>query len=60
MPVSSLKPNAIVKPEIVRDLPISSEGLVIVDGTAYVLIDGDAGNSNLKCKTEAKFIQFPI
>ena len=59
----SLKPNTILKPEIVRvsedgKLPPSSEGLAIVDETAYVLIDGDSGDSGNQCETQGKFIQF--
>jgi hypothetical protein len=53
-----LKPNAILKPEILRELPQSSEGLAIVDGTAYILIDGE--NSDNQCKIPAKFMQFTV
>ncbi|MGK7876830.1 MAG: DUF3616 domain-containing protein [Xenococcaceae cyanobacterium] len=60
LPTQSLNPNAILEPEIVRELPASSEGLVIVEGTAYVLIDGDSGNSDDRCEIPGQFIQFAI
>lgn len=58
----AVKPNEILKPTIVKKLklPISSEGLAIVDGTAYVLIDGDTGNVDNQCEVPGKFIQFPL
>ena len=34
----------LLRPEILRSLPASSEGLAIVEETAYVLIDGDRGD----------------
>ena len=55
-----LKPNTILKPEILRELPQSSEGLAIVDGTAYILIDGDSGESGNHCAVPAKFMQFTV
>lgn len=57
---NTLKPNQILKPTIVRDLPISSEGLTIIKGTAYILIDGDTGNTENQCEVSGKFIQFPL
>jgi hypothetical protein len=56
----TLKPNQILKPTMVRDLPISSEGLAIVDETAYILIDGDTGNTDNQCEVPGKFIQFSL
>jgi uncharacterized protein DUF3616 len=36
-----------------RDLPTSSEGLLLRDGRAYVLVDGDAGEGDGPCKVPA-------
>jgi hypothetical protein len=55
-----LKPNTILKPEILRELPQSSEGLAIVDGTAYILIDGNSGDSGNQCEIPARFVQFTV
>jgi hypothetical protein len=43
-------------------LPISSEGLAIVEETAYVVIDGDEpeDENTKECKTSAQFIQFTL
>ena len=62
LPSESVKPNAILKPEIVRELPLSSEGLAIIKDTAYVVIDGDTpkDESITKCKTSGQFIQFTL
>jgi hypothetical protein len=59
-PAQSLRANAIIKPEILRSLPNSSEGLVFLDSTAYVLIDGDIGKSGSRCKIPGKFIKLVI
>ena len=56
----NLKPNTILKPEIIRELPMSSEGLAIVDGTAYILIDGDSGTSGNQCKVPGMVMQFNV
>ena len=56
----SVKPNAILKPEIVRELPLSSEGLALIDETIYVLIDGDSGDSETQCEVQGKFVKFPV
>lgn len=55
-----LKPEATLKPEIVSELPDSSEGLAIVGKTAYVLLDGDAKGSRENCKVRAKFVQLKL
>jgi hypothetical protein len=57
-----VKPNAILTPEIIQELPISSEGLAIVEETAYVVIDGDEpeNENTQQCKTAAQFIQFTL
>ncbi len=36
-----------------RDLPTSSEGMLLRDGRAYVLVDGDAGDGDGPCKVPA-------
>jgi uncharacterized protein DUF3616 len=36
-----------------RDLPTSSEGLLLRDGRAYVLVDGDKGEGDGPCKVPA-------
>jgi hypothetical protein len=57
IPRDALKPNATLRPEIIRSLPASSEGLAIVDETAYVLIDGDRGDGGTGCKASAQYVQ---
>ncbi len=59
-PKEALKPNAELKPEVISVLPDSSEGLAIVDKTAYVLIDGDKGEGSKSCKDPGKYIQFDL
>ncbi len=60
LPIGKLKPNAKVRPEIVRALPTSSEGLAIVGEKAYILIDGDRGKSESSCQIPGKFIEIPL
>jgi hypothetical protein len=57
IPRDALKPHATLRPEIVRPLPASSEGLAIVEETAYVLIDGDGGDGNEDCKVPGQYVQ---
>lgn len=60
-PIELLESNKIIEPQIVRPLPTSSEGLVFIDSTtAYVLIDGDLGNSNANCLGSGKFFKLEI
>jgi len=53
----ALKPNATLRPEIIRSLPASSEGLAIVEETAYVLIDGNRGDGSKGCKVSGQYVQ---
>lgn len=55
---AALKPDARLSPEIVRSLPASSEGLAIVEKTAYVLIDGARGNRGANCEVAGQYMQF--
>jgi hypothetical protein len=57
IPRDALKPNATLRPEIVRSLSASSEGLAIVEETAYVLIDGDRGDGSKSCKVSGQYVQ---
>jgi hypothetical protein len=57
IPRDALKPNATLRPEIVRSLPPSSEGLAIVEETAYVLIDGKQEGDGKGCKVPGQFVQ---
>jgi hypothetical protein len=57
IPRDALKPNATLRPEIIRSLPASSEGLAIVEETAYVLIDGDRGDGSTGCKVSGQYVQ---
>jgi hypothetical protein len=57
IPRDALKPNATLRPEILRSLPASSEGLAIVEETAYVLIDGDRGDGSKACKVSGQYVQ---
>jgi hypothetical protein len=56
----ALKPNATLTPEIVRPLPASSEGLAIVEQTAYVLLDGDKGEEANRCKVAGRYVQLDL
>ncbi len=60
LPIGKLKPNAKVRPEIVRTLPASSEGLAILGKKSYILIDGDRGKSESSCQIPGKFIAIPV
>jgi len=55
-----LKPNVTLTPEIVRPLPASSEGLAIVEQTAYVLIDGDKDKDTQSCKHPGSYFQLDL
>lgn len=57
IPRDALKPNATLRPEIIRSLPASSEGLAIVEETAYVLIDGNRGDGSKGCKVSGQYVQ---
>ncbi|MGK7931635.1 MAG: DUF3616 domain-containing protein [Microcystaceae cyanobacterium] len=57
---NEVKPNAILTPTIVRNLPMSSEGLAIVDKTIYVLIDGDEGDIENQCEVNGEYVQFSL
>ena len=57
VPRDALKPNACYDPEIIRSLPASSEGLAIVEETAYVLIDGNRGDGSKGCKVSGQYVQ---
>lgn len=53
-PISTLKPDAKIQPEMIRKLPTSSEGLAVSGSTAFVVIDGDQGNSS--CDAPARYL----
>jgi hypothetical protein len=56
-PLPQLQPGITLKPEFVRVLPPSSEGLVFQGADAYVIIDGDLGDGAGRCATPARYIQ---
>src|SRR5574341_2193258 len=56
----AFRPDAVLRPTIVRRLPASSEGLVIVEKTAYVLIDGDRGKGSEHCNVSGQYVRFPL
>jgi hypothetical protein len=60
LPIKNLKPNAKVRPEIVQSLPASSEGLAIIGDKAYILIDGDRGDSESSCQVPGQFIEISV
>ncbi len=59
IPKSALDKAQVIDAELIRALPPSSEGLAISGKTAYVVIDGDAGNDQHKsdkvCKQPARY-----
>lgn len=63
-PKSALDKAQVIDSELIRALPPSSEGLAISGKTAYVVIDGDAGNDEQKtlkvCKEPAKYEIVPL
>ena len=56
-PLPQLQPGSTLKPEFVRMLPPSSEGLAFQGSDAYVIIDGDLGDGAGRCATPAKYIR---
>ncbi|MEX2301798.1 MAG: DUF3616 domain-containing protein [Bryobacterales bacterium] len=56
-PKSNLKPGAIIKPEIVRQLPTSSEGLAVEADKLWVVIDGGRGKE--KCTQAPQVMSIP-
>ncbi len=53
--VESLQANFMIKPKIIKSLPSFSEGLAIIDNKAYLVIDGDLGDSNSQCQIPGKY-----
>jgi hypothetical protein len=53
---AALTADAVIEPELIADdLPASSEGLVILDGQALIVIDGDAGDADAtECATPSR------
>lgn len=59
--VSALSRKEIIEPELIDpDLPTSSEGLVILDGQAIVVMDGDAGEDAEKCAKPSRIDTRPL
>ena len=56
-PKDAINSAEIIEPELVKTLPISSEGLAIKGGLAYVVIDGDKGDDEAAqhCKTPSSY-----
>jgi hypothetical protein len=52
-PIRSLQPEATVLPELLGELPTSSEGLALAASTAFVIIDGDQGGDT--CAEPARY-----
>jgi hypothetical protein len=59
-PVADLQPEAIIKPEFIMELPTSSEGLAIDGANAYIVIDGDTGDSNSACEKPGRYQVIPL
>jgi hypothetical protein len=56
-PKSNLKAGAIIKPEIIRQLPASSEGLAVEADKLWVVIDGGRGKE--KCTQNPQVMSIP-
>ena len=54
-PIRSLRPDATIQPELLSELPTSSEGLALSGSTAFVVIDGDWNKSNNSCDDPARY-----
>ena len=54
-PKSALDKTEVIDSEFIQPLPPSSEGLAISGKTAYIVIDGDVGKDEKKCKEPAKY-----
>ncbi|AFZ36961.1 hypothetical protein Sta7437_3460 [Stanieria cyanosphaera PCC 7437] len=54
-PVKSLQANAMIEPKTIQSLPSFAEGLAIVNDQAYLVIDGDLGDSNSQCQISGKY-----
>lgn len=53
MAKSALEEPDVIDAKLIKELPNSSEGLAVVNNTAYVVIDGDTGKSS--CKLPATY-----
>jgi len=58
LPATALLPAARLRGERVTLLPTSSEGLAIIDGRAFVFIDGDEGEP--ECVTPARYVTIDL
>jgi hypothetical protein len=59
--VAALSADDVIEPELIDpDLPTSSEGLVILDGQAIVVIDGDAGEQSNACAKPSRIVYRPL
>ncbi len=52
-PIRGLQADATIRPELLRELPTSSEGLALSGSTAFVVIDGDQGGNS--CVEPARY-----
>lgn len=61
-PADALASSDVIEPELIdADLPTSSEGLVILDGQAIVVIDGDdGGDGATQCAKSSGLISRPL
>lgn len=59
--VAALAQDDVIEPELIdRDLPTSSEGLVILGGQAIIVIDGDAGDDTAQCAKPSRIDIRPL
>lgn len=59
-PKAKLVPGVVIRPEIVRSLPGSSEGLVFAGNTLWVLIDGGRGGKSGQCAQQGEVLPITV
>ena len=60
-PASDLDTKTTITPEVVRDdLPYSSEGMAIHNGSVFIVIDGEQKKDTDECILAAKWLAFPV
>ena len=54
-PIRDLQPDATIQPDLLAELPSSSEGLALSGSTAFVVIDGDWNKDDNSCDDPARY-----
>lgn len=60
LPIPPIQTDTLQTPKTLKKLPKSSEGLALTDSKIFVVIDGDKGKADLKCKKAGKYLQIEL